>query len=134
MKNHIAIPILLLAFVGCAKQAFPPGGPADKTPPQVIETFPDAGATEVDRNVEILIRFDERIQARSAADAIFISPYPGENVKMKLSGNAVKIKFPEPLMPNRTYVITLGTAIQDLRNNALKESYTLVSNFLGIKK
>jgi len=114
-----------LAWIACAKQGFPPGGPVDKFPPEVVETFPAQGALGVGRNVTVQIRFDERIQARDAADAVFISPYPGDDVKMKISGRNVQIRFPGPLLSDRTYVITLGTAIQDLRGNALKKSFTL---------
>ena len=114
-----------LLIVSCAKEGMPPGGPEDKTPPVILNTFPENEAVRVDPNTEVLIQFSEIVKIAQPEDAIFISPFPGENVKYGWKGKALSIKFPEPLRENRTYVVTVGTKIKDLRNNPLAETFAL---------
>jgi len=118
---HIAL-FLLLA---CAKQGMPPGGPVDKTPPEVVRTIPVPGETMVDPNTSVQIWFSEGIQSQSAPDNIFITPYVGEEVKYQFRGRRIRIAFPQPLDSNRTYVVTFGTGIKDYRNNGMEVSFTL---------
>jgi len=103
----------------------PPGGPIDRTPPQIIHSRPTAGQTNVDLNANVQVWFSEPVKAGSASEAVFISPYPGDQTKLKWRGRRLKINFPETLKPNRTYVITFGTGIRDIRNNQLEKSYSL---------
>jgi len=117
--------MMLLLMLACAKQGMPPGGPVDETPPEVIQTIPISGETMVDPRVSVQIWFSERIEPKSASDAIFISPFVGEDVKYQFRNRRARIIFPEPLETNLTFVITLGTGIKDYRNNALETSYTL---------
>lgn len=103
----------------------PPGGPVDRDPPVIIHSQPSAGETHVDLDANVQIWFSEPVKAGSASDAVFISPYSGDQTKFKWHGRRLKILFPETLKPNQTYVITFGTGIRDLRNNQLEESYSL---------
>ena len=112
-------------FLACAKEGLPPGGPADNMPPTIVQTLPEQGAVGVDREVVVQVWFSEGIQPRNASDAVFISPHPGENVKIKWGSKKCFIRFLKPLEANRTIVITFGTGIQDYRNNAMKASYTM---------
>ncbi len=121
--NFIALSILLI--FGCAKEGMPPGGPEDRTAPEVVRTEPFVGETRVDRRTSVFIRFSESINPVSGKDAIFISPYPGTKIKYRWHGRNLKIIFPTLLESDRTYVITLGTGIRDYRNNPMKSSFTL---------
>lgn len=117
--------VAFLLLSACAKQGMPPGGPIDETPPEIIQTLPAPGETFVDPNTVVEVWFDEGIQAASAVDAIFITPFPGEGVRYRIRGRRLRIRFPRPLRKDRTVVITLGTGIKDYRNNAMAASYTL---------
>ena len=125
MKKSILNLLFILILSGCAKKGFPPGGLEDKFPPEIVETKPLVGALNVDPKSKIEVKFNEWVKPESVLDAVYISPFPGDKVKIKVSGKKLKIKLPDPMLPNRTYVITLGTAIRDYRNNALKETFTL---------
>lgn len=116
---------MLSGLYACANQGFPPGGPEDRTPPEIISTEPDMISLNVptDQNVEIL--FSEKINAGTVAKAVFISPTPGENTEIKVNGKRLLIRFSEPLIKNMTYTITLGTGIKDLHGNGLLHSFTL---------
>lgn len=123
-RKLLLLPVFT-ALSMCAKQGMPPGGPVDKTPPEVIRTIPTSGDTLVDVNTSVQVWFSEGIQSSTARDAIFITPYSGEDVKYKWRGKKCTIKFPKPLKSDRTYVVTLGTGIKDYRGNAMKNSTTI---------
>lgn len=131
MKNVAGVPtpfITVAAFIllfACAKQGFPPGGPEDKIQPVVMKTVPSQGGTGVNGDTEVILWFSETVQTKASSDAVFISPFQGENARMKWKGNRLKIVFQKPLRENTTYVVTVGTAIQDTRNNRLASSFSL---------
>ena len=119
--------VLLAVFLmfSCAKQAFPPGGPEDKTPPEIIGMFPEMGALNVPLNTEIRVLFDEPIQRGSAEDHIFITPNPGAGVHFKWRRKQLRIRFTGNLDSNRTYVIAMGSGIRDYRNNTMTKTTIL---------
>jgi hypothetical protein len=123
-RTYIRI-LACILLLSCAKQGFPPGGPEDKTPPAVVKTQPGQRETGVNPRAEVILWFSEAVQTKMSADAVFISPFQGDNVRLKWRGNRLKIVFLKPMRENTTYVITLGTAIQDYRNNRLASSFSL---------
>jgi len=124
--------LIVLLAAACAKQGMPPGGPVDETPPQIVRSTPAPQSTFVDRTIKVEVVFNEWINSRNIEEAVFISPYVGEDVKIKAGGKKITIVFPEPLKQNCTYVVTFGTEIKDLRNNALEKSFTLAFSTGGV--
>ena len=124
LLNAIIISALLITF-SCARQGAPPGGPVDKIPPLIVGSIPPTQSVNVLLDTDIEIMFSEGINKANIADAIFITPYPGEDVKFKVKGKKLRIELPEVLKPNRTYVFTIGTDVKDLRNNRLQQAFTL---------
>jgi len=121
-------PILLLiatVLISCAKQGFPPGGPEDRTPPEIVRTQPLQGQTLVPTGREVDIWFSKGVRPSALSDAVFFSPHPGEGVVFKWSGRRLRIRFPKPFPDSTTVVVTLGTGIQDYRGNAMKSTFTL---------
>ncbi len=111
---------------GCAKMGPPPGGPEDKKPPQVLRTDPEEGSINVSVDKEITFWFDERIERATLANAFTCSPPPPGEVRADWTGyKQVTLEFDPPLLDDRTYVITLGTELQDLRRNKGEESFHL---------
>ncbi len=102
----------------------PPGGPEDTTPPEVLAVSPTPDATHVDVDSKIKITFSERMLARMTEESIFISPLPKKPPDFSWKGRELVITPQEPLEPERTYVISIGTDAQDLRRNRLSQSYT----------
>ncbi|MFQ5677211.1 MAG: Ig-like domain-containing protein [bacterium] len=115
----------LLLWYGCANQVAPSGGPVDKTPPKIIHVTPENKATLVPLNQPIEFEFSESMDRRTAEKAVFISPDPGDNAKIKWKGHKLRIEFKDSLKTDLTYVITLGTDLKDARGNPLSQSYTL---------
>jgi hypothetical protein len=124
-ERKISFFVLSAAWLlNCAKEGFPPGGPEDKSPPEVVATVPGNAALEVNPHTIVEILFSEPVQPNSAESAVFISPYPGD-VRYKWRGPRLKIEFPEPLRTDRTYVVNIGTGLKDYRQNLMKKGYTL---------
>jgi hypothetical protein len=115
---------LTVLVATCAKQGFPPGGPEDRIPPEVLGTMPENGQTHVDIRTRIVVWFSEPVKTRVSADAVFLSPFEGENARLRWSGNKLTISFRRPLREACTYVVTLGTSVQDLRGNRMAASAT----------
>lgn len=109
----------------CAKQMPPPGGPVDTIPPTIISVRPTAGAIHVATKTSIDIVFSERMNKKSVENSIFISPLPSERIHFHWRGKRLGVSFGDTLKADRTYVFTIGAKATDLRNNALKESFSM---------
>jgi len=116
---------LVVILVACASEAPPPGGPEDTTPPNIVMTDPAPGATGVSPTTDVVIEFSEYLNQRSVAPSVFISPYIPFDYSVDVRRRTVTINFAEPLEDSTTYIITLRTAIADLRGNTLPQSYQL---------
>ena len=64
----------LLQHHGCASRGRPGGGPVDKTPPEIVFTFPQPDSLNIDQIAKIDIYFSERMDEASVANSIFTSP------------------------------------------------------------
>lgn len=124
-RKHSSLCIFFIILANCAKQGFPPGGPVDRFPVEIKKTVPATDATNVPLNTPIQIEFNEAVDRRSCEESIFITPLPPENVKYKWRRKRINIIFPDGLIQNRTYVITIGTGTKDRRNNPLQSSFSL---------
>lgn len=115
---------LLLTLLSCANPQVPSGGPQDRTPPRIAEALPPNEAVNVDReSVEIL--FDEYVEAASVERAIQVTPAFEGPLRFDWSGRRLTIRFPEPLRPNTTYRLTIGTEARDVHSVRLDQPITL---------
>lgn len=122
--------ILLGAFASfllwtCASQGGPPGGPEDKTPPQITSVFPENGSTNVSENVQIKVEFSEYLTQRSIEPSIFISPYIEGGFEVNPGWTSLEITFNQLLPDSTTFIVSLGTGLSDLHGNSLAETYHL---------
>ncbi len=131
LKGGIFFSILLAIFLlHCARQVAPPGGPEDKTPPRILSVSPRPDSTRVGRDTRLIFTFSEKVDRKSFQDALFISPSPSlsspaeEAFRFKWRARQVEVSFSDSLRAQRTYVVTLGTDVRDLRNNRLASAFT----------
>ncbi|MBR9978206.1 MAG: Ig-like domain-containing protein [Bacteroidetes bacterium] len=116
---------LLWLLVGCASQRPPEGGPPDTDPPYIIRTVPENRIVRFD-GTQVSFVFNEYVQRQSFQDALHVSPLPETPPEIKWSGRRVTLRFAEDLLENRTYVITIGTNVRDLRaGNEMTETMHL---------
>ncbi len=125
--RQLFLPILIASLLlGCASgEGIPPqGGPPDKTPPTLRETTPLDGSVNFDDD-RVEISFDESIRGENLREQVIITPIPTRAPKISASGKTIRIDFPEDLLADRTYAITVGAGIQDLSGNRLGSPVTL---------
>jgi len=121
----ILVLIFIIFFLTCAKQMPPPGGPVDIIPPEVVEIVPNPGSINISTDVKIEVLFSERMNNKTVEEAIFISPWPSEEINFRWKRNKLRIEFGDTLKENRTYVLTVGAKSSDLRNNQMKDSFSM---------
>lgn len=124
---HFAVILLgiVVLILGCAKSGMPPGGPEDRTPPDILSTQPASGSVQVPTDSRIVIRFSEAIERESARKALFISPVPDPEPKIKIKSDAIVITPRGNLQENKTYVVTIGTDLKDAHRVNLEQSISL---------
>jgi uncharacterized protein (DUF2141 family) len=123
--NHWFLVFLCICILSCAKEGFPPGGPADTTPPGITATHPQTMASGVERSSEIAITFSEPMDHASVEQALYIVPRLARDPEYRWKQSTLMIRCREPLAMGRTYTITVGAAAGDLHGNRLPDSYTL---------
>ena len=120
---------VLFATTSCANQGAPPGGPRDRTGPQVVQTSPDTFAVVAAFDDEIRIDFDERISERGSQGtldgAVVISPESGE-VRVRHSGNALRVTMAGGFQPDEVYRVTVQPVVQDLFRNTMPDAFEFI--------
>jgi len=129
MRTHF--PVLFILLIGlslfslrCANRVAPAGGLEDKTSPVVLGTSPGPDSLHVPLDQVIEFRFSEWIRTDNIEKSVFISPTQ-PLVKVRAYGRTLKVIPKDPLKDSTTYVVVLGSDIQDMRSNKLAQSYTL---------
>ncbi|NNE69705.1 MAG: Ig-like domain-containing protein, partial [Rhodothermales bacterium] len=114
-----ALWILAIFLAGCAVPVPPSGGPPDDVPPKVVSTTPSNGTVSV-RPERVEFRFNEFIEARSAATAVSVSPEPNRPPEVRPGGRSLEVIFREPLRDNTTYIVTVDTGLRDAHGVSLE--------------
>ena len=108
-----------LLLVHCAQEGAPPGGPPDTLPPAIVTLDPESGSTQIPVTVTPVITFNERVDLRSLEDGILIVPLVSFKAASNWNGDQIRLVFEEALQKDKTYVITLGATVRDVRGNRL---------------
>ena len=119
----LPVGLAVMAGLACAREGLPPGGPRDRFPPYVVETDPPTGSTHVPLDVSPSLTFNERIEPRSIEGNLFIAPIVEFEAESNWQGDRITVRFEEPLLEERTYIITVGTGIRDMRSNRMDSTY-----------
>jgi hypothetical protein len=112
--------LALLALAACARVRALTGGPADTTPPQLLEITPSDSSTGIPSVPEIRIVFSEKVNPGSVRSGL--RTYPDLDIeRLSVKGAVVRVRFADTLASDTTLVVVLGRAIKDLpeRDNAL---------------
>lgn len=123
-KKHIAILSSVTAGVlllwGCASIGNPSGGPRDEDPPRFVRANPAPGSVNVDPS-NIYIDFNELVNVKDAFQNVVLSPPGSSTPRVSTRGRRVVVNITDTLLPNTTYTIDFGDAIED-NNEANKLS------------
>ena len=115
----IPLATVLLILGSCAEVAPPPGGPVDRSTPQIVGTIPDNGAVNVAALDKIVISFSERIVKPVTGRSVFISPRPNEEPEVSWYADRIEIQLRDKLRPEQTYLVSVASTVADLRGNKL---------------
>ncbi|HBG71752.1 MAG TPA: hypothetical protein DHV29_04835 [Bacteroidales bacterium] len=107
---------VLCLFSACATVEKPNGGPSDRTAPKMAAATPADSAVNFSSN-QIVLEFDEFVKLNNPNSQVLINPFPQEKPALTVQGKKVKIELKDPLLPNTTYHIFFGNAIQDITEN-----------------
>lgn len=122
--TFLALAALLLG--SCAVRKAPSGGPADKTPPEVVHTFPKADSTNIAALSYLEIEFQENLDRASLRSQVWLLPeLPGGIELQWKGGKKLRCRLQDSLDKDQTYILTLGTGIKDLRGNKLAAPFVL---------
>lgn len=126
IANTVGLAVLGLWFVsGCANQRRPPGGPVDRTAPEIVQTEPESGAISVSLRQVITIRFSERMKRRDTEQSLHLFPAPRVPPEISWRGNELRIKPDTVWAEAQTYVVTLQGDARDAHGNALDGSFQM---------
>jgi len=110
-----------LLIYSCAAIAPPSGGPDDEIPPKFIGSFPESGSTQF-KGGKVILKFSEYIEKKSIGSAISVSPQPDPPIDLIYDNDEIHLFFPERLLSNQTYIISINRNLTDERNVALNQS------------
>lgn len=122
VRIHFAILVLLVA--GCATPMPPTGGQLQRTPPTIVATSPQQGATLVDTR-EVRFDFNRFMNRGTAARAVRVEPDVGIPFKIEWRRRSMFITFERALPDSVTVIVSLGTELADVENNRLAQPYQL---------
>lgn len=114
----IARPAAIAFLAGCAKPGYPPGGPADTTPPSLVASRPPAGAFGVlpDTLECLTLAFSERMQKSSVETSVWSEPRVSWR-RPRWEGNDLLLCVETPLDTGTVYVVTVGLSARDRQGN-----------------
>ena len=116
--------LLLIVGAGCffGEEGIQPSGPmGDTTPPEVVDHYPEDGATEVERNVQILVGFSESMDVLSVTSGITITPSFGSIYSW--NGNVLEITPTNLLSASTLHTVTIDGTSMDFSGNQLGADY-----------
>ena len=112
--KYLSIIIFTLVLFACANVRTPTGGPDDKMPPEVINSFPENYSTHF-RSKQIVIDFDEWVQLNDINNQLLSSPPMDPDPVITLKKKSVIVELPDKLLPNTTYSLSFGEGIENYK-------------------
>ena len=85
MSRYFSL-VFFLGFIGCASIQPPPGGPEDKTPPDLDTVIPHQRQLNVPKDTKLHFIFKKNIDRTSFMTALSVIPYMSGVVKYNWSG------------------------------------------------
>ncbi len=106
--------VLLYGFywASCAAVKLPGGGPPDTTPPMLVLAEPPSGTTRF-QGGDIRLVFSEYMDEDRLTKGIRVYPQLSSPPAVQFQGKELEISLPEDLLPDQTYIISLGREVTD---------------------
>jgi Bacterial Ig-like domain len=124
-RAAVAAAVAAVALGGCAKSAFPPGGPIDTVPPYILATVPADSSLRVSRTTSVGILFSEGVDHQTVRDGFRIYP-PAGRPRFDWSGRRLAVTWDRPLAESTTYIVLLSGSARDLRGVPMGKPLTIL--------
>jgi hypothetical protein len=117
--------VTCISYFGCATRGNPQGGPVDRTPPLVVSADPQPDSIHIAANLRtVTIEFSEAMDDGNFSRNVFISPPLEYKLEWK-SSRKLEFQLQDSLFDDQTYVISIGSGVQDMHSNRMAESFHL---------
>lgn len=113
LAGLIALILLLILALSCAKQTVPTGGPKDTIPPSLVLSVPIKEQINYKENT-ITLTFDEYVTLDNPREQVIITPSLGKNLEMNVKKKTVTLKLPSTPKDSTTYTINFRESIKDI--------------------
>lgn len=124
-RLRLALLLVLVVAVGCARKLPPTGGPRDVAAPTLQATEPDSGATGVAPNAPLRLVFSEAMDRASVGENVVLGPGV-RNLRAKWENGRTLALVPDrPLGADRTFTVMIPPGARDVRGNALDRAFTV---------
>lgn len=129
-NGRLAAAAMVVAWAAaCARQGVPTGGPEDRRPPVIVDTYPAPFEVLDEVDGDVKFEFDERISERvsgtTLSDAVIVSPSSGD-VSVSHGRTTLSVTMEGGFQPGVVYRVTVRALISDLFGNQLVDSFELV--------
>ena len=111
-----------ILIYSCAAVSAPEGGPKDETPPQLISSNPESGTLQF-KGGKVTLSFSEYIDEKSVSNSIKISPRLEDSPTITYEDDKLILYFPDTLLNDQTYVVTINRNLTDERKVAIDQSF-----------
>ena len=111
-----------ILIYSCAAVSAPEGGPKDETPPQLISSNPESGTLQF-KGGKVTLSFSEYIDEKSVPNSIKISPRLEDSPTITYEDDKLILYFPDTLLNDQTYVVTINRNLTDERKVAIDQSF-----------
>lgn len=117
--------ISIISSPGCANIIPPQGGARDSIPPVLTKANPE-NKTKNFTGKTINFSFDEFIELKETQTNLIVSPIPINTPNVDFKLNTITVKLKDTLIPNTTYSINFGNAINDINESNILKGFTYV--------
>ncbi len=112
----LSILILSLTLSACANKGVISGGEKDTIPPILLSTIPFNQSLNY-KGTEIVLTFNERVQAAQLQRKLLITPFSDTKYKVKINKNIVQLSFEKGFADSTTFTLNFSDAITDVTEN-----------------
>jgi hypothetical protein len=117
--------IMMMVGNSCAQIGMPTGGARDTIPPVLVKSSPPLRTTHFSGD-RITLTFNEYVHVENVQQNLLVSPTPRISPNVDFKFREVTIRLRDTLLPNTTYSLQLGDAIQDVNENNVYPNFTYV--------
>lgn len=117
--------LISLADTGCANIGQPTGGPRDSAAPILEKAIPASGSVN-NNSTRFTLNFDEYVEVKDPQTNVIVSPLQLQSPVVRSNFKTISVRLRDSLLPNTTYIVNFGDAIQDLNEGNVLKNFSYI--------